>query len=141
MVSKKKDYPSYETLFKYVTIYDNGTYTYARLTPDENPYTLYSDQIKNMKYWSLILSEYNELYLVCHSDSSIRINLPDEIVDKRKDDAYVPYEFIHERAFQYMFNWLESFYGLPKEVSIVVKMLKEDYPSCHREANLNKVLG
>ena len=40
-----------------------------------------------------------------------------------------------------MFSWLESFYGLPKEISILVKMLKEDYISSRRQANLNKILN
>ena len=140
-MGKKKD-PSYETLAKYVIVYDNGTYSYGRLNPDDNPYTLYSG-VKDMKYWSLILSEYNELYLVCHSDNSMRNNLPDEFFE-HKGDAYVPYEFIHERAFKYMFDtWIDNgqFYGLPKDISLVVKMLREDYLVFHREANLNKVLN
>jgi len=145
----KKDYPNYETICKYVFIYNNGTYSYKRIGGDENPYSLLREGILSkeqqilllVNYYSLIISEYSELYLVCHTDNSIRINLSDEIVDRRKNDAYVPYEFIHERAFESMFKWLDSpAFGMPREVNILIRLLKEDYPIYKRDAKLNKIL-
>ena len=138
----KKDYPNYDTICKYVFIYSNGTYSYKKIGGDENPYTLLSGvKSKDIKYYSLIMTEYNELYLVCHNDNSIRMNLPDEIVDRRKNDAYVPYEFIHERAFQYMFGWLDNpSYGMPGELKTLIKMVKSDYPIYSRDAKLNDIL-
>ena len=132
---KLKDYPEYKNLVRYVQTRSG----IKRFDGEVNPYSLRGkDELFNGSYWSLILTEDHQIYLMCNTDNSLRINTPDELLD---EDRIVPYEFIPETAFNHYFERFSEYqFGTPKEIIHLIDLLRDDYPKYKRIAKLNSVL-
>lgn len=141
---KLKENPEYKTFMRYFSIYNsrNGEYTDKLVSTDVDEFWNL-ESVKGYKdYYSLILTEDNYIYLVCNGDNSLAVNTPDDL--REDPNRVMPYEFIHEQAFNYLFDnygddEFKSF-GVPPFIYKLIKQVAKDYKTLNRDRKLSKLL-